>query len=54
LAAAEGRDLTDINFFPNMVPIVRRTVEEAQAKHDIAMEYADWEGDLACVSGFTG
>ena len=53
LAAAEGRDPTDINFFPNIVPIVGRTFEEAQVKHDIAMEYADWEGG-PCVSGFTG
>jgi len=39
---AEGRDPTDINFFPNIVPIVGRIVEEVQAKHDIAMEYAHW------------
>lgn len=54
MAAKEGRDPADINFFPNIVPIVGRTLEEAQEKHDIAMKYADWEGGLACVSGFTG
>jgi alkanesulfonate monooxygenase SsuD/methylene tetrahydromethanopterin reductase-like flavin-dependent oxidoreductase (luciferase family) len=50
----EGRETTDINFFPNIAPIVGRTLEQAQAKHAIAVEYADWEGGLACVSGFTG
>jgi alkanesulfonate monooxygenase SsuD/methylene tetrahydromethanopterin reductase-like flavin-dependent oxidoreductase (luciferase family) len=54
LAVKEGRDPTDINFFPNITPIVGRTLEEAQAKYEIAKEYADWEGGLACVSGFSG
>jgi hypothetical protein len=54
LAGNEGRDPPDINFFLNIVPIVGLALEEAQAKSDIAMEFADWEGGLACVSGFTG
>jgi alkanesulfonate monooxygenase SsuD/methylene tetrahydromethanopterin reductase-like flavin-dependent oxidoreductase (luciferase family) len=54
MAVKEGRAATDINFFPNITPIVGRTLEEAQEKYEIAKEYADWEGGIACVSGFTG
>ncbi|RDW74813.1 bacterial luciferase-like protein [Coleophoma cylindrospora] len=54
MAVKEGRNATDINFFPSLAPIVGRTLEEAQAKYKIALEYADWEGGLACVSGFSG
>ena len=30
LAVQEGREVTDINFFPNIAPIVGRTLEQAQ------------------------
>jgi alkanesulfonate monooxygenase SsuD/methylene tetrahydromethanopterin reductase-like flavin-dependent oxidoreductase (luciferase family) len=54
MAAKEGRDPKDIKFFQGMAPFLGRTLEEAQAKYDIAKEYADWEGGLATISGFTG
>jgi alkanesulfonate monooxygenase SsuD/methylene tetrahydromethanopterin reductase-like flavin-dependent oxidoreductase (luciferase family) len=54
MAVKEGRAATDVNFFPMITPIVGRTLEEAQEKYEIAKSYADWEGGLACVSGFTG
>ncbi|RDW74815.1 hypothetical protein BP6252_05957 [Coleophoma cylindrospora] len=54
LAAQEGRDPEDVKFFPLLTPILGRTLEEAQAKHDVAEKYVDWEGGLAMLSDFTG
>jgi alkanesulfonate monooxygenase SsuD/methylene tetrahydromethanopterin reductase-like flavin-dependent oxidoreductase (luciferase family) len=54
LAVKEGRDPYDIKFFPALNPIIGRTLEEAQEKYRVALEYADWEGGLACLSGWTG
>jgi alkanesulfonate monooxygenase SsuD/methylene tetrahydromethanopterin reductase-like flavin-dependent oxidoreductase (luciferase family) len=54
MAIKEGRDPYDIKFFPGICPIIGRTLEEAQEKYRIAEEYTDWEGGLACLSGWTG
>lgn len=54
MAVAEGRDPYDIKFFPQLNPIVGRTLEEAQEKYRIVRENADWEGGLATLSGWTG
>jgi alkanesulfonate monooxygenase SsuD/methylene tetrahydromethanopterin reductase-like flavin-dependent oxidoreductase (luciferase family) len=54
MAVKEGRDPYDVKFFPNLTPILGATYEEAKAKHDKWIKNADWEGGLACVSGFTG
>jgi alkanesulfonate monooxygenase SsuD/methylene tetrahydromethanopterin reductase-like flavin-dependent oxidoreductase (luciferase family) len=52
IAVANGRLATDVNFFPMICPILGRTLEEAQAKHDKWKPNADWEGGLATISSF--
>jgi alkanesulfonate monooxygenase SsuD/methylene tetrahydromethanopterin reductase-like flavin-dependent oxidoreductase (luciferase family) len=52
IAVANGRLATDVKFFPMIAPIVGRTMEEAQAKHDRYEKNADWEGGLATISSF--
>jgi hypothetical protein len=52
IAVENGRLATDVNFFPMIAPIVGRTMEEAQAKHDRYEKNADWEGGLATISSF--
>lgn len=52
IAVANGRLATDVNFFPMIAPIIGRTLEEAQAKHDRWFLNADWEGGLATISSF--
>jgi alkanesulfonate monooxygenase SsuD/methylene tetrahydromethanopterin reductase-like flavin-dependent oxidoreductase (luciferase family) len=52
IAVENGRAATDVNFFPMIAPIVGRTMEEAQAKHDRYEANADWEGGLATISSF--
>jgi len=54
MAIKEGRGPYDVKFFPQITPILGRTLEEAQAKYEHAKSFADWEGGIACVSGFTG
>ena len=56
MAIAEGRDPYDVKFFPQITPIIGRTLEEAQAKYAYGKKLAEaaWEGGIACVSGFTG
>lgn len=49
-AVAEGQDPASLKFFPCIVPIIRRTEEEAKAKYKKAMEHADVIGGLAQVS----
>jgi len=51
-AAALGRDPNHIKIFPQMTPILGRTLEEAQAKHDRYKAVADWEGGLAKLSQY--
>jgi alkanesulfonate monooxygenase SsuD/methylene tetrahydromethanopterin reductase-like flavin-dependent oxidoreductase (luciferase family) len=52
IAVENGRAASDVNFFPMIAPIVGRTMEEAQAKHDRYEKNADWEGGLATISSF--
>lgn len=54
IARAAGRDPYTIKFFAAINPILGRTMEEAQAKYDEAMKYADVIGALAQFSGYTG
>lgn len=53
-ALEAGRDPKSIKIFASMNPILGRTLEEAQAKHDRAMKNADIVGALSQFSGFTG
>ncbi|KFA79087.1 hypothetical protein S40288_07039 [Stachybotrys chartarum IBT 40288] len=53
-AAANGRDPTSIKFFPCFMPIIGKTREEAQAKHQKALDNADPVAGLAQFSGYTG
>lgn len=54
IARAAGRDPSTIKFFAAINPIIGRTLEEAQAKYEDAMKYADVIGALAQFSGYTG
>jgi alkanesulfonate monooxygenase SsuD/methylene tetrahydromethanopterin reductase-like flavin-dependent oxidoreductase (luciferase family) len=54
LAVKEGRDPYDVKFFPMLTPVLGHTLEEAQAKYDLAETYVDWEAGLAMLSDFTG
>ncbi|RDW88309.1 bacterial luciferase-like protein [Coleophoma cylindrospora] len=51
-AAANGRDPTDIKFFPQITPILGRTLEEAQAKYERYKKCIDYEGGLSKISNF--
>ncbi|KAL0764207.1 hypothetical protein CaCOL14_013260 [Colletotrichum acutatum] len=53
-AAALGRDPQSVKFFATFTPIVGRTDEEAQAKHEELKKYASVIGGLVLVSGWTG
>lgn len=53
-AAAMGRDPNSIKFFPCIMPIIGETKEDAEAKHQKAVEYADPVAGLAQSSGYTG
>ncbi|RDW58429.1 hypothetical protein BP5796_12359 [Coleophoma crateriformis] len=48
-----GRDGSAIKFFHGILPIIGRTVEEAQAKYELAKSLAHSEGGMARFSGFT-
>lgn len=52
MAEDEGRAGTDLNFFPQINPIVGRTLEEAEAKFAAYKKCVDWEGGLAKLSGY--
>jgi len=54
LAAAAGRNPADILMFALMTVIVAPTDEAAQAKYDEYRRYADPEGALTLMSGWTG
>jgi len=45
-------DPNDVKFFPQMTPILGRTLEEAQAKAAKYRKCLDWEAGLAKMSGF--
>jgi alkanesulfonate monooxygenase SsuD/methylene tetrahydromethanopterin reductase-like flavin-dependent oxidoreductase (luciferase family) len=51
-AAAEGRDPSELKFFPMITPIIGKTLEEAQAKRKELEKYADYRGGLVKVSTF--
>jgi alkanesulfonate monooxygenase SsuD/methylene tetrahydromethanopterin reductase-like flavin-dependent oxidoreductase (luciferase family) len=51
-AAANGRDPNHIKVFPQITPILGRTLEEAQAKYNKYREMADWRGGLAKISQY--
>lgn len=53
-AAANGRDPNHIKVFPQITPILGKTVEEAQAKYEKYKKNIDWEGGLAKLSGYIG
>ncbi|EXJ82049.1 hypothetical protein A1O1_08118 [Capronia coronata CBS 617.96] len=51
-AAANGRDPNHIKVFPQIAPIIGRTMEEAQAKYERYKALADWRGGLAKLSQY--
>ncbi|KAK1997678.1 HK97 family phage prohead protease [Colletotrichum falcatum] len=53
-AAALGRDPQSLKFFATFTPILGRTEEEAQAKHEELKKCASVIGGLVLVSGWTG
>ena len=53
-AAELGRDPSSVKFFVGITPVLGRTVEEAQAKFERALENTDIVGGLAQFSGYTG
>ncbi|KAH8678281.1 luciferase-like domain-containing protein [Xylariales sp. PMI_506] len=54
IAAANGRDPNHVKFFPQMTPIIGRTLEEAQEKYQKALANADYRGGLAKMSNYLG
>jgi FMN-dependent oxidoreductase (nitrilotriacetate monooxygenase family) len=53
-AAANGRDPQHIKVFPQMTPVLGRTLEEAQAKYEKYKAAADWKGGMAKISQYLG
>jgi len=51
-AAANGRNPEHVKIFPQMTPILGRTLEEAQAKYDKYKACADWRGGMAKLSQY--
>lgn len=51
-AAAHGRNPQHAKIFPQMTPILGRTLEEAQAKYEKYRANADWEGGIAKLSQY--
>jgi alkanesulfonate monooxygenase SsuD/methylene tetrahydromethanopterin reductase-like flavin-dependent oxidoreductase (luciferase family) len=51
-AEANGRDRNHIKFFPQITPFIGRTLEEAQAKYQKAMDLTDYAPGLAKMSGY--
>lgn len=52
-AVLEGRSPSSIKFFLGIMPIIGRTIEEAEAKYERAKKYVSINGGLARFSGFT-
>jgi alkanesulfonate monooxygenase SsuD/methylene tetrahydromethanopterin reductase-like flavin-dependent oxidoreductase (luciferase family) len=53
-AEANGRDPKSLKFFPCIVPIIGKTIEEAKAKRAFAEANADIIAGLGQFSGYTG
>ncbi|KAH8888039.1 bacterial luciferase-like protein [Thozetella sp. PMI_491] len=53
-AQAAGRDPSSIKLFSSFVPVLGRTMEEAQAKYDKYKSRVSWVGGLASFSALTG
>ena len=53
-AAARGRDPSTIKAFIGMTPILGHTIEEAQAKYEEVVKYADPIAGLAQFCGYAG
>ena len=51
-ATAHGRDPDHIKVFPQITPILGRTMEEAQAKYDKYAANVDWRGGMAKLSQY--
>lgn len=51
-AAANGRDPQHVKIFPQMCPIIGRTLEEAQEKYDRYKQFVDWKGGIAKLSQY--
>ena len=51
-AAANGRDPNHIKVFPQICPIIGKTVEEAEAKYKMYKEAVDWRGGMAKLSQY--
>ncbi|KAH8880226.1 putative monooxygenase moxC [Thozetella sp. PMI_491] len=54
IAKANGRDPDHIKIFPQITPIIGRTLEEAQEKYERALANADYRGGLAKMSNYIG
>jgi alkanesulfonate monooxygenase SsuD/methylene tetrahydromethanopterin reductase-like flavin-dependent oxidoreductase (luciferase family) len=54
LASEQGRDPRSIKFFATLTPIIGRTDEEAQQKHEELKKHASTIGGLVLFSGWTG
>lgn len=54
LAAEQGRDPRSLKFFATFTPIIGKTDEEAQQKHEELKKYASVVGGLVLFSGWTG
>lgn len=52
-AEAAGRDISKIKFFVGILPVIGKTIEEAESKYQKAMEDAHVVGGMARFSGFT-
>lgn len=53
-AAAQGRDPASLKFFPCIMPIIGKTSEDAKAKYETALKYANPTAGLAQFSGYAG
>lgn len=54
VAASHGRDPRSVKIYTEITTVVAETDEQAQAKYDALLEYADYEGALAFYAGITG
>ncbi len=52
IAVENGRDTQDIKVFPQITPILGRTLEEARAKFRHYKSMADYKGGMAKLSSF--
>ena len=52
IAVSNGRDPQDVKVFPQITPVLGRTLEEAQAKFKYYKSLADYKGGMAKLSSF--